>query len=73
MTPTALATALRNVEIANEETNYTKFQSDAAIVEEAAEVLEEMTPMLAMLQGKIEHLNGLIERYEKHYVPRSLY
>lgn len=29
MTPTALADALRNVEIANEETNLAKFQSDA--------------------------------------------
>lgn len=39
MTPTELASALRDVEIANEETNYAKFQSDAAIVEEAAGII----------------------------------
>lgn len=47
MTPTALANALRNVEIANEEENYAKFQSDAAIVEEAAMLIEKQAAIIA--------------------------
>jgi len=43
MTPTELSQALRDVEIANEETNYAKFQSDCAIRDDAAKALESMT------------------------------
>jgi len=42
MTPTELAEALESVCIANEEEDYEQFQSDAAIVSEAAEMLRKM-------------------------------
>ena len=54
MTPTALAEALRNVEIANEETNLSKFQSDAAIVEEAAMLIEKQDQAIKGLRNKIQ-------------------
>ena len=50
MTPTELASALRDVEIANEEENYAKFQSDAAIVEEAAELIETQQARIAFYE-----------------------
>lgn len=53
MTPTELANALRDVEIANEETNYAKFQSDAAIVEEAAMLIEKQAEEIEYLRQSI--------------------
>lgn len=62
MTPTALADALRNVEIANEETNYAKFQSDAAIVEEAAEMIEKQAEKIEQMQKNFRDLLKLRTR-----------
>lgn len=71
MTPTELATALRDVEVANEETNLTKFQSDAAIVEEAAEALENITIECKDLEwntrGESHHARGVICLYSVGY------
>lgn len=64
MTPTQLANALRDVEVANEETNYAKFQSDAAIVEEAAGMLEKQERM-------IELQDRLLNDYRANYVPKE--
>lgn len=62
MTPTALANALRNVEIANEEENYAKFQSDAAIVEEAAMLIEkqatEIRHLMNLMHDAYQELTG---------------
>ena len=63
MTPIELAQALRDVEIANEEENYAKFQSDAAIVEEAAGMLEkqaeEIKELKACLKSALEEIEYL--------------
>ena len=62
MTPTALANALRNVEIANEEENYAKFQSDAAIVEEAAGLIEKQAEKIEQMQKNFRDLLKLRTR-----------
>lgn len=67
MTPTDLANALRNVEIANEETNYTKFQSDAAIVEEAAMLIEKQAEEIKDLRAFAQEAYDQAKAYKAAY------